>query len=88
MYNEVNTSYLKYNEDINIINLINIFDQKTSNYDELLDKRENIDTILKNITSTELYKEINSELSKQYNTIKLEGNDIKNYEFLKRRRKK
>lgn len=47
MYNEVNTSYLKYNEDINIINLINIFDQKTSNYDELLDKRENIDTILK-----------------------------------------
>lgn len=88
MYNEVNTSYLKYNEDINIINLINIFDQKTSNYDELLDKRENIDTILKNITSTELYKEINSELSKQYNTIKLEGNDIKNYEFLKEERNK
>lgn len=88
MYNEVNTSYLKYNEDINIINLINTFDQKTSNYDELLDKRESIDTILKNITSTELYKEINSELSKQYNTIKLEGNDIKNYEFLKEERNK
>jgi hypothetical protein len=49
---------------------------------------ENIDTILKNITSTELYKEINSELSKQYNTIKLEGNDIKNYEFLKEERNK
>ena len=88
MYNEVNTSYLKYNEDINIINLINTFDQKTSNYQELLEKRENIDTILKSITSTELYKEINSELSKQYNTIKLEGNDIKNYEFLKEERNK
>lgn len=88
MLNEINLLYTKYNEDINIINLINIYDKKTSNYDELIEKRKNIDVILKNIIGTELYKIINPELSKQYNTIKLEGNDIKNYEFLKAEREK
>ncbi len=86
--NDVNMLYTRYNEDVNIINLINIYDKKTANYDELLDKRNTIDNILKNITGTELYKNISSELFKQYNTIKLESNDIKNYEYLKEEREK
>lgn len=88
MLNDISLLYDRYNEDVNIINLINIFDKKTSNYDELLDKRTSIDNILKNISNTELYKLINTELSKQFNTIKLESNDIKNYEYLKNEREK
>lgn len=88
MLNDISVLYNRYNEDVNIINLINVFDKKASSYDELLEKRTSIDNILKNIGNTELYKLINTELSKQFNTIKLEGNDIKNYEYLKNEREK
>ena len=74
MLNEISSLYTKYNADINIIHLINIYDKKVSTYDELLEKRTSIDVILKNIIGTELYKEISSELTKQYSTIKLEEN--------------
>ena len=86
MLEDINSLYTMYNEQINIINLINIFEDKTSNYEELLEKREKINDILKNITSTELFKELDNELSKQYNTIKLEEQDIKTYDFLKNER--
>lgn len=86
MLEDINSLYTMYNEQINIINLINIFEDKTSNYEELLEKREKINDILKNITGTELFKELDNELSKQYNTIKLEEQDIKTYDFLKNER--
>ena len=86
MLEDINLLYTMYNEQINIINLINIFENKTSNYEELLEKREKINDILKNITGTELFKELDNELSKQYNTIKLEEQDIKTYDFLKNER--
>ena len=44
--------------------------------------------ILNEISSSHLYNIVGEELNKQYNTIKLEGNDIKNYEFLKEERNK
>ena len=86
MLEDINSLYTMYNEQKNIINLINIFEDKTSNYEELLEKREKINDILKNITGTELFKELDNELSKQYNTIKLEEQDIKTYDFLKNER--
>lgn len=88
MLTDISSLYLKYTADVNIINLINIYDNKVSDYEELLEKRQNIDVILKNIVGTELYKDISDELNKQFNTIKLEGNDIKIYETLKETRDK
>ena len=88
MLTDISSLYLKYTADVNIINLINIYDNKVSDYEELLEKRQNIDVILKNIVGTELYKDISDELNKQFNTIKLEGNDIKIYEKLKETRDK
>lgn len=88
MLTDISTSYSKYKADVNIINLINTYERKTNNYEELLEKRQEIDVILKNIVGTELYNDINEELNKQYNTIKLEGNDIKTYESLKETRDK
>lgn len=86
MLSEITTEYYKYNESLNILKLIDIYDETAITYDDLLSKRERIDDILKNITESELYKEINDELSKQYNTIKLESHDIETYDALKKER--
>lgn len=83
---DVRDIYSKYNADINIIKLIGIYDKKVADYDELLEKRKEIDGILRNIVGTELYNDINDEINKQFNTIKLEGNDINSYEKLKEER--
>lgn len=86
MLSEITIEYSKYNEKLNILKLIDIYDKTASSYDELLSKREKMDNILKNISESELYRRINDELSKQYNTIKLEKRDIEIYESLKNER--
>lgn len=80
---EVTKEYSKYNEMVNILKLINIYDNTVTGYDELLEKREKINGILKNISGSKLHDEISDELNKEYNTIKLEKQDIENYENLK-----
>ena len=80
LLSEVTIEYSKYNEELNILKLIDIYDKMTSSYEELLTKREKIDEIFKNIDESELYKRLYDELSKQYNTIKLEQRDIETYE--------
>lgn len=88
MLSQISIEYSKYNEEVNILKLIEVYDKPVNSYDDLLDKRGKIDEILKNITDSNLYLEINDELSKEYNTIKLEKQDIKNYENLKAERDK
>lgn len=88
MLSQITLEFSKYNEQVNILKLIEIYDKPVSDYDSLLDKREKIDEILKNISECKLYLEINDELSKEYNTIKLEKQDIKTYETLKIERDK
>ena len=88
MLKEVTNMFSTYNEKINILKLIDTYDKTVNNYDELLEKREIINTILKNISGTELYNEISDELNKEYNTIKLEKQDIENYESLKQVRER
>lgn len=85
---EITIEYLKYKEEKNIIKLIDIFDKPVSGYSELLEKREKIDDILKNIVDSKLYLEISDELNKQYTSIKLQKQDSKNYETLKKERDK
>lgn len=88
LLSQINSEFTIYNQKLNIIKLIETYDKAANGYDELLKKRENIEEILKNIVGTELYNEINEELSKEYNTIKLEKQDIKDYDFLKVERDK
>ena len=83
---QVSSLYNKYSEQVNILKLIDIYDKTVTGYDELLEKREKISDILRNISDSELYNEIADELNKQYNTIKLEGQDIEKYEGLKEER--
>ena len=88
MLSQITEEYSKYNEKINIIKLIDIYDKTVSGYDELLEKRVTINEILKNISDSALYNQISDELNKEYNTIKLEGQDIENYENLKQERER
>lgn len=88
MLSEINEEYSKYNEKVNIIRLIDIYDKSVNGYDELLKKREEMNDILKNISDSSLYNQISDELNKEYNTIKLEGQDIENYENLKQERER
>ena len=85
---DVSTEYSKYNEKINILKLIDIYDKSVNGYEELLEKREEMNDILKNISDSELYDEISDELNKEYNTIRLERQDIENYEELKAERER
>jgi len=86
MLAEVTALFSKYNEMVNVLELMEIYDKTVNSYDELLEKRERINEILKNISGSELYNEIFEELNKEYNTIRLEKQDIENYEALKEER--
>ena len=86
MLSQVSLEYSKYEEKVNILKIIELYDDTVVGYEELLLKREKMNDIIRSISDSELYKEIAVELNKQYNTIKLEKKDIDNYEFLKRER--
>ena len=68
--------YERYQEKKLILKLIYLYKNPINNYDELLNKREEINNILLNITNSELYSIIGNELNKEYSTIKLESQDM------------
>lgn len=76
MLASITLEYERYKEKKLILKLINIYKLPVNNYDELLNKREEINTILINITNSELYNIVGNELNKEYATIKLEGQDV------------
>lgn len=59
-----------------ILSLIDIYKKPVSNYQEILNKREEINNVLMNIPSSDLYALIGAELNKEYATIKLEQQDV------------
>lgn len=88
MLSEIALEHAFYKEKMNILKLMDIYDKPVTTYDEILSKREEINDILKNIPDSDFYKEVIDELNKAYNTIKLQKNDIENYEKLKEDREK
>lgn len=83
---EVTLEYNKYHEELYALELMKIYDEKAEDYDSLLEKREKIDGILKEMPESDLYKELNEELTKELNTIRLQKQDIDTYESLKNER--
>lgn len=83
---EVTLEFNKYNEELYALKLMKVYDEKSEDYDSLLKKRENIDEILKEIPESDLYMEINEELSRELNTIRLQKQDLDTYETLKKER--
>ena len=79
MLDSVNSEYNKYFEKKMLLELLNIYDDKVENYDELLAKREKMQDIFMNIEDSDFYKLVSAEMNKQYNTIKIEEQDVKTY---------
>jgi hypothetical protein len=82
MLSSITLEYERYKEKKYILELIDVYDEEVSDYSELLEKREKINDILKNISNSDVYKEISEELKKQYNTIRMEQQDIDTYNSL------
>ena len=86
MLSHASNEFSKYKEKVNILKLIDIYDNTVTGYEDILDKREKMNDIIRELSDSELYRLIADELNKQYNTIKLEGKDIEKYESLKQER--
>jgi len=82
MYSEVNDEYINYKDKISIINLIEVFNTETKNYDELLNKRKKVNEILKYITNREFINMVMDTIVKQYNTILMEQQDVNTFNDL------
>ncbi|MCI6265382.1 MAG: hypothetical protein MR598_00880 [Erysipelotrichaceae bacterium] len=76
MLASITLEYERYKEKKLILKLIYLYKEPVNTYEEILNKREEINNILMNITSSELYSMVGNELNKEYATIKLEGQDI------------
>ncbi len=76
MLASITLEYERYKEKKLILNLINIYKKPVNDYNKMLSKREEINNILMNITSSELYHLVGNELNKEYATIKLEQQDM------------
>lgn len=82
MLNDISKDYSMYKDQISIIKLMSIYDNDVTNYDELLNKRREINEILKCIKNSELLALISDTVMKQYNTIMMEGQDINTFNDL------
>ena len=82
MLSEITLDFEKVKTKKCILELIDIYDHSASGYEKLLEKREDINNILKEIPQSELYGLIGEEVEKQYTTIKIEGQDLATYQSL------
>ena len=82
MLTEVKADYVKYKDQISIIKLMEIYDRNVDNYDELLNKRKEVNDILKYVKNQELLGMILDTVTKQYNTITMEQQDINTFNDL------
>lgn len=86
-YEEIEELYLKFNEKIVILNLMEIYDKKTKNYEELIEKREQINDIINKIPSSSIYYELIDFLKEQYDALTKQKEDIKTLNTLEEEKK-
>lgn len=82
MYNDILKDYDKYREQMCILKLMDTYQDEVNDYDTLLAKRNKINELLKYINNQELLDLIMDTVSKQYNTIVMEGQDINTHNDL------
>ena len=82
MYNDILKDYDIYREQMCILKLMDTYQDEVNDYDTLLAKRNKINELLKYINNQELLDLIMDTVSKQYNTIVMEGQDINTHNDL------
>ena len=86
-HEEIEELYLKYKEKMVILELMDIYDKKTKNYEELIDKRNKINDIINKIPGSTLYYELNGFLKEQYANLLKQKEDIKTLSSLEEEKK-
>lgn len=82
MLEDIKKDYTKYKSKISILKLMEIFNREVNDYDELITKRREINDILKYIKDKDFLDMLLDTVSKQYNTIIMEQQDINTYNDL------
>jgi len=82
LLSSITLEYEKIKDKKYTLRLMEMYDNIISDYEQLLSKREEMNDILNEISSSYLYSIIGDELNKQYNTIKIEKQDMNTYETL------
>ena len=82
MLKEVKKDYVKYKEKLSILKLMEIFNREVYNYNVLLDKRKEVNELFRYIKNEEFLNMVMETITKQYNTILMEQQDINTYNDL------
>lgn len=83
MLREVKADYVKYKDKLSILKLMELFNKEVNTYDELLVKRKQVNDLFKYIKNNDLIQAVMDTISKQYNTIMMEQQDVNTYNDLK-----
>lgn len=79
---DVKQDYIKYKDRLSLLRLMEIFNREVNTYDELLKKRKEVNELLKYIKNEDFINMIIDTVSKQYNTILMEQQDINTFNDL------
>ena len=82
MLNDVKKDYIKYKEKLSILKLMEVFNKEVNNYDELLDKRKEVNELFRYIKDEKFLDMVMATVTEQYNTILMEQQDINTYNDL------
>lgn len=83
MLREVKADYVKYKDKLSILKLMELFNKEVNTYDELLAKRKQVNDLFKYIKNNDLIQAVMDTISKQYNTIMMEQQDVNTHNDLK-----
>ena len=82
MLDDVKKDYAKYKEKLNILRLMDVFNREVEDYEELLSKRKEVNELFRYIKDEEFLGIVINTVTKQYNTILMEQQDVNTYNDL------
>ncbi|MBQ2872755.1 MAG: hypothetical protein IJE89_02005 [Bacilli bacterium] len=82
MLDEVKKDYIKYKEKLSILKLMEMFNREVNTYEELFEKRREINELFRYIKNEEFLDMVMDLATKQYNTILMEQQDVNTYNDL------
>ena len=82
MLEEVKKDYIKYKEKLNVLKLMDVFNREVVDYEDLLAKRKEVNELFRHIKNEEFLGLVMSTVTKQYNTILMEQQDVNTFNDL------
>ena len=82
MLDDIKKDYIKYKEKLSILKLMEIFNREVNDYDELLNKRKEVNELFRHIKNEEFLGMVTETVTKQFNTILMEQQDINTFNDL------